>query len=67
MRQIAETLAGPLTWDQLVRGLVNLIWDSLSLELLGLEVRGPERELPQAAYRRQPDVPDARIKLFIMC
>ena len=43
VRQIAETLAGPLTWDQLVRGLVNLIWDSLSLELLGLELQGPGR------------------------
>ncbi|MGA9754573.1 MAG: GGDEF domain-containing response regulator [Desulfobaccales bacterium] len=64
VRQIAETLAGPLTWDQLIRGLVNLIWDSLSLELLGLEVRGPARELPQAAYRRQPDVPDARFQTF---
>ena len=41
VRQIAETLAGPLTWDQLVRGLVNLIWDSLPLELLGLQPQGP--------------------------
>ncbi|HZK12888.1 MAG TPA: response regulator, partial [Desulfobaccales bacterium] len=32
VRRIAETLAGPLTWEQLVRGLVNLIWDSLPLE-----------------------------------
>ena len=32
----------PLTWDQLVRGLVNLIWESLPLEVLGLELQGPE-------------------------
>jgi diguanylate cyclase (GGDEF)-like protein len=44
--------------------LVNLIWDSLSLELLGLEVRGTERDLPQAAYRHQPDVPDAGYQTF---
>lgn len=59
VRQIAETLAGPLTWDQLVRGLVKLIWDSLPLELLGLEIRGKEPELPLEAYRRHPDFPDA--------
>jgi diguanylate cyclase (GGDEF)-like protein len=64
VRQIAETLAGPLTWDQLIRGLVNLIWDSLSLELLGLELRGKEKELPLDAYRRHPDVPDADYQTF---
>jgi len=64
VRQIAETLAGPLTWDQLIRGLVNLIWDSLSLELLGLELRGKEKELPLDAYRRHPDIPDADYQTF---
>jgi diguanylate cyclase (GGDEF)-like protein len=64
VRQIAETLAGPLTWDQLVRGLVNLIWDSLSLELLGLELQGPEGKTPLSAFRRRPDVPDATDQIF---
>jgi diguanylate cyclase (GGDEF)-like protein len=64
VRQIAETLAGPLTWDQLVRGLVNLIWDSLPLELLGLQLQGPEVELPLSAFRRRPDVPDATYQTF---
>jgi len=64
VRQIAETLAGPLTWDQLVRGLVNLIWDSLPLEVLGLQLQGPEAELPLSAYRRRPDVPDATYQTF---
>ena len=64
VRQIAETLAGPLTWDQLVRGLANLIWDSFPLELLGLELQGPEGESPLSAYRRQPDVPDSAYKDF---
>src|SRR5450759_2059748 len=64
VRQIAETLAGPLTWDQLVRGLVNLIWDSLPLELLGLQLQGPEVELPLSALRRRPDVPDATYQTF---
>jgi len=64
VRQIAETLAGLLTWDQLVRGLVNLIWDSLPLEVLGLHLQGPEGELPLSAYRRRPDVPDATYQTF---
>jgi diguanylate cyclase (GGDEF)-like protein len=64
VRQIAETLAGPLTWDQLVRGLVNLIWDSLSLELLGLQLQGPEADLPLSAFRRRPDVPDTTDHTF---
>jgi diguanylate cyclase (GGDEF)-like protein len=64
VRQIAETLAGPLTWDQLVRGLVNLIWDSLPVEVLGLELQGQDGELPLSAYRRRPDVPDATHQNF---
>jgi diguanylate cyclase (GGDEF)-like protein len=64
VRQIAETLAGPLTWDQLVRGLVNLIWDSLPLELLGLQLQGPEGELPLSAFRRRPEVPEATDRTF---
>jgi len=64
VRQIAETLAGPLTWDQLVRGLVNLIWDSLPLELLGLQLQGPEAELPLSAFRCRPDVPEATDQTF---
>jgi diguanylate cyclase (GGDEF)-like protein len=58
VRQIAETLAGPLTWDQLLRGLVKLIWDSLPLQILGLEIAGQEMGLPLEYYRRQPGVPD---------
>jgi two-component system cell cycle response regulator len=64
VRQIAETLAGPLTWDQFVRGLVNLIWESLPLELLGLQLKGPEGELPLAVFRRREDVPDATYQTF---
>ncbi len=64
VRQIAETLAGPLTWDQLVRGLVNLIWDSLPLKLLGLQIQGNEGELPLGAHRCQPSVPDETCKIF---
>jgi len=64
VRQIAETLAGPLTWDQLVRGLVNLIWESLPLEFLGLELGGKAKDLPLSAYRCRPDFPDAGYQTF---
>jgi len=64
VRQIAETLAGPLTWDQLVRGLVNLIWESFPLEILGLQLQGPEEALPLSAYRHQPEVPEATVQTF---
>jgi two-component system, cell cycle response regulator len=64
VRQIAETLAGPLTWDQLVRGLVNLIWDSLPLELLGLKLQGPEPQPPPSAFRCRPNLPDASNQTF---
>ena len=64
VRQIAETLAGPLTWDQFVRGLVNLIWESLPVELLGLQLKGPEGDFPLAAFRRREDVPDAMYQTF---
>jgi diguanylate cyclase (GGDEF)-like protein len=64
VRQIAETLAGPLTWDQFVRGLVNLIWESLPVELLGLQLKGPEGDLPLAAFRRREDLPDALYQTF---
>ena len=64
VRQIAETLAGPLSWDQLVRGLVNLIWESLPLEVLGLQLHGPEAKLPLSAFRRRPDVPEATDQTF---
>ncbi len=64
VRRIAETLAGPLTWDQLVQGLGSLIWDSLPSSLLGLELRGQEAEIPLEAYRHQPDVPEADYRTF---
>jgi diguanylate cyclase (GGDEF)-like protein len=64
VRQIAETLAGPLTWDQFVLGLVNLIWESLPVELLGLQLKGPDGDLPLVAFRRREDIPDAMYQNF---
>jgi two-component system, cell cycle response regulator len=64
VRRIAEALSGPLTWDQFVRGLVNLIWESLPLELLGLQVKGPDMDESLAAFRRRESVPDDRYQNF---
>ncbi len=64
VRQIGETLAGPLTWDQLIQGLANLIWDSFPVQLLGLAIQGPIPELPLESFRRRPDVSDAGYQTF---
>lgn len=64
IRRIGETLAGPLTGRQIAQGMLNLIWESLSLSVLGLELRGNGEELPREAYRRQPEVADAALGSF---
>ncbi len=64
IRRIGETLAGPLTGRQIAQGMLNLIWESLSLSVLGLELRGNGEELPREAYRRQPEVADATLGAF---
>jgi diguanylate cyclase (GGDEF)-like protein len=64
IRRIGETLAGPLTAQQIIQGMLNLIWESLSLLVLGLEIRGKGEELPREAYRRQPEVAEATLGAF---
>jgi len=64
IRRIGETLAGPLTGQQITQGMVNLIWESLPLAILGLELEGEGEEFPQEAYRRQPGVTDATFGAF---
>jgi two-component system cell cycle response regulator len=64
VRQIGETLVGPLSWSQLFEGLVNLIWDSLPVQFLGLALRGPLAELPLEAYRHRPEVADTDYQAF---
>jgi diguanylate cyclase (GGDEF)-like protein len=64
VRRIGETLVGPLTWDQLIQGLTDLIWDSFPVQLLGLAICGPIPELPLESYRRRADVTDAGYQTF---
>jgi diguanylate cyclase (GGDEF)-like protein len=64
VRRIGEALAVPLTWEQLFHGLLNLIWESMSLEILGIEFQGSQKELSLEAYRRQAWVSDATFGTF---
>lgn len=64
VRQIGETLVGPLTWDQLTQGLAKLIWNSFPVQLLGLAICGPLPEFPLEAFRSRPDIPDAGYQIF---
>jgi diguanylate cyclase (GGDEF)-like protein len=64
IRRIGETLAGPLTGEQIIQGMISLIWESLPLSILGLELRGGGEELPPEAYRWQPEVQDATLEAF---
>ncbi len=64
VRRIGEALAVPLTWEQLFHGLLNLIWDSLPLDVLGLEFQGASQELSLEAFRRHPAIPESGFGKF---
>jgi diguanylate cyclase (GGDEF)-like protein len=55
-RRIGEALAVPLTWEQLFHGLLNMIWETLPLDVLGIEFQGARQELSLEAYRRHPSI-----------
>ncbi len=64
IRRIGEALAVPLTWEQLFHGLLNLIWESLPLSVLGLEFQGRDKELSLEAYRRHPSLKKGEFEDF---
>jgi diguanylate cyclase (GGDEF)-like protein len=64
IRRTGESLAGALTWEQILGGLLNLIWESLPLEVLALEVQGAGAGMPLEAYRRQPDLGETTFQHF---
>lgn len=64
VRRIGEALAVPLTWEQLFHGLLNLIWESITLKVMGLEFRGPGKGLSLESYRRQPGVKNKDLDTF---
>ncbi len=63
VRHIDEALAGPLTWDQLFHALSGLIWESLSLKVLGVEALGVE-EPPLEIYRSQAELAEPIFQNF---
>lgn len=56
VRRIGEALAVPLTWEQLFHGLLNLIWETIPLKVLGMEFQGAGKGLTLESYRRRPGV-----------
>ncbi|MEJ5329619.1 MAG: diguanylate cyclase [Desulfobaccales bacterium] len=59
IRRIGERLAGPLSIEELVQGLAELIWESLPLACLSLVVRRSEGEIRGEAHRHRPELPPA--------
>ena len=64
VRRIGEALAVPLTWEQLIQGLVNLFWESLPFKILGLRFRGAGKGMSREAYRRQPGLKEDAVAGF---
>jgi len=64
VRRIGEALALPRTWEQLIQGLVNLIWESLHFKILGLRFRGAGNGVSREAYRRQPGLKEDAVAGF---
>ncbi len=64
VRRIGEALAVPLTWEQLIQGLVNLLWESLHFKILGLRFRWAGEGLSLEAYRRQPGLTEEEVARF---
>jgi two-component system, cell cycle response regulator len=59
IRRIGETLSGPLTTQELVSGLLDLIWESLPLSLLGIRLEGLETGEATSASRVTANLPTA--------
>jgi two-component system cell cycle response regulator len=57
IRRIGESLARPLAPEQLTKGLLNLIWESLPLAILGLKFSDRLSGESWGGNRCQPDLP----------
>jgi len=64
IRRIGETLARPLTSEELVAGLLDLIWESLPLVHLGIRLWGLDKEEQTAASRHRSGLPAPTIEQF---
>jgi diguanylate cyclase (GGDEF)-like protein len=57
IRRIGETLSRPLNAQELVAGLLDLIWESLPLAHLGIRFKGQDQEELTPASRHLASVP----------
>jgi two-component system, cell cycle response regulator len=64
IRRIGESLAQPLAPEQLTDGLLNLIWESLPLVILGLRFLDQENGQTWGGHRCQPALPPETWKAF---
>ena len=64
IRRIGETLARPLTPQELVGGLLDLIWESLPLAILSLKFKGHGTLEGAAGSRHRPDSSPLSLERF---
>ena len=66
IRRIGEALAGPLNGEQITQGMVNLIWESLPLDILALEFDCSSfgGDAACKGYRRKPLVSEVLSQAF---
>jgi diguanylate cyclase (GGDEF)-like protein len=57
IRRIGETLARPLTAEELAKGLLDLIWESLPLNHLGIKFQGQDQGENTVASRHRSGLP----------
>ena len=65
IRRIGETLARPLTAQELADGLLDLIWESLPLALLGIRFQGQDHLEVSVASRHHPSIPAQSRERFV--
>ncbi len=64
IRRIGERLARPLTREELIRGLADLVWESLPLAFLGLALLNPQGEAVGEILRAAPGQTAASARKF---
>jgi two-component system, cell cycle response regulator len=64
IRRIGESLAQPLAPEQLTDGLLNLIWESLPLVILGLKFVDQASGQAWGGHRCQPSLPPKTCEAF---
>ncbi len=64
VRRIGEALAVPLTFEQLIQTLLNILWENLPFKILGLQFQEAGKRAPREVYRRQPGLKEDAVAGF---